>query len=149
MSDKKYFSVRHRVSFSETDMAGIAHFSNYFRYMELAEAAFFKAMGEMLIDRQEGCVHGWPRVRASCDFRAPITFGDEIEIRLMVNEIKVRAIEFYFQIFRVENDLCTEKVAKGKLTTVHVVRQTGQGVREMEALAIPDPFIQKLKEYLV
>lgn len=129
-------------------MAGIAHFSNYFRYMELAEAAFFKHLERKLIDRQEGRVHGWPRVRASCDFRAPITFGDEIEIRLMVSEIKIRAVEFLFQIYRVVDGECTEKVAKGKLTTVHVVRKTGQGVHEMEALAIPEDFIQKLNQFL-
>ena len=149
MSEKKYFAVRHRVAFSETDMAGIAHFSNYFRYMELAEAGLFRHLEETLIDRKEGCVYGWPRVRASCDFRAPITFGDEIEIRLMVSEIKIRAIEFFFQIFRIDNGICAEKVAKGKLTTVHVVRKTGQGVREMEALAIPEAFVEKLKTYQV
>ena len=29
-----------KVEFSETDMAGLVHFSNYFRYMEIAERDF-------------------------------------------------------------------------------------------------------------
>ena len=145
---KKEFSIRHRIAFSETDM-GIVHFSNFFRYMELAEGAFFLQMEQELILREEGVIHGWPRVRASCDYKAPISFGDEIEIVLMVNEVKVRAIEFAFSFYRVEGQERQEKIARGKMTTVHVVRRTGQGVHDMEALAIPEPFISKLRDWAV
>ena len=31
------YTYRKRVEFSETDAAGIVHFSNYFRFMEMAE----------------------------------------------------------------------------------------------------------------
>ncbi|MBC2601779.1 acyl-CoA thioesterase [Puniceicoccus vermicola] len=144
---KKEFSIRHRVAFSETDMAGIVHFSNYFRYMELAEAAFFAKLEEELIHREEGQVHGWPRVRASCDYKAPISFGEEVEIVLMVKEVKVRAIEFAFAMYRVENGERGEKIARGKLTTVHVVRHTGEGVHQMESMTISDTFQEKLKEW--
>ena len=37
--------IRRRVEFSETDMAGIVHYSNFFRYMEAAEHEFFRALG--------------------------------------------------------------------------------------------------------
>ena len=33
------FHNQHRVEFAETDMAGIVHFSNFFRYMEMAETS--------------------------------------------------------------------------------------------------------------
>jgi len=144
---KTEFSVRHRIAFSETDMAGIVHFSNFFRFMELAEDAFFRQMEQTLIRREEGEVHGWPRVRASCDYKAPITFGEEVEIVLKVVEVKVRAIEFAFAFFRVVNGQRGEKIARGKLTTVHVVRRTGEGVHQMEACAIPEAFQAKLREW--
>jgi len=144
---KKEFSIRHRVAFSETDMAGIVHFSNFFRYMEKAEDAFFRKMDQELIHREEGEVHGWPRVRASCDYKAPITFGEEIEIVLFLSEIKVRAIEFSFAFFRIVDGARGEKVARGRLTTVHVVRRTGEGVHQMEALAIPESFQIALKQW--
>ncbi len=143
---KNEFSVRHRVAFSETDMAGIVHFSNYFRYMELAEDAFFRELGTDLIRREEGEVYGWPRVRASCDFKGPLAFGDEVEIVLRVKEVKVRAIEFVFSLFRIEDGQRGEKVARGRLTTVQVVRRTGQKVTEMEALAIRGDLQRKLEE---
>ena len=36
------FSYEHRVEFFETDLAGIVHFANYYRFMEQAEHAFFR-----------------------------------------------------------------------------------------------------------
>jgi acyl-CoA thioester hydrolase len=36
---------RRRVLFHETDMAGIVHFSNFFKYMEEAEHSFMRSLG--------------------------------------------------------------------------------------------------------
>ena len=38
-------AYKRRVEFAETDMAGQVHFSNFFRYMEAAEHAFFRSLG--------------------------------------------------------------------------------------------------------
>src|SRR5689334_19819650 len=48
------FTVRHLVQFSETDMAGIVHFSNYFRWMEEVEHAFLRSLGMSVSMRHEG-----------------------------------------------------------------------------------------------
>ena len=39
------FRYSRRVQFSETDLAGIAHFSAFFRFMEEAEHALWRAAG--------------------------------------------------------------------------------------------------------
>ena len=52
---------RRRVQFYETDAAGIVHFSWYFRYMEEAEHALWRAAG-LSVPPPGGGV-GWPRVR--------------------------------------------------------------------------------------
>ena len=39
------FRITRRVEFGDTDMAGIAHFANFFRYMEVAETDFLLARG--------------------------------------------------------------------------------------------------------
>ena len=39
------FQLSRRVEFSDTDMAGIMHFSNFFRFMEAAETAFLRSLG--------------------------------------------------------------------------------------------------------
>jgi len=39
------FKAVRRVEFSDTDTAGIMHYSNYFRFMETAEHGFFRSLG--------------------------------------------------------------------------------------------------------
>ena len=43
------FKAIRRVEFSETDMAGIVHYSNFFRYMETAEHGFFRSLGYSVV----------------------------------------------------------------------------------------------------
>ncbi len=39
------FQITRRVEFGDTDMAGIMHFSNFFRFMEVAESDFLRSRG--------------------------------------------------------------------------------------------------------
>ena len=76
-----------RVQFAETDMAGIVHFSNYFRWMEEVEHAFFRSLGLSVVDAaRAACDIGWPRVNVACEFYGPVRFEDEVELRLRVDE---------------------------------------------------------------
>ena len=94
---------KHIIQFSETDMAGLVHFSNFFKYMELAERDFFAANKLDLIKVQPGELTGWPRARAECKFTTPLRFGDIIEIHLAVKAVKDRAIDYQFRIYRTKN----------------------------------------------
>ncbi len=87
-----------RVAFSETDLAGIAHFSNYFRYMEDAEHAFYRSLG-FSVHPAEAKV-GWPRVKAACEFRAPLHFEEEFEVELLVEEVRRRSIRYRCHIWK-------------------------------------------------
>ena len=82
----EYTSTR-KIEFSETDMAGLVHFSNFFKYMETAERDFFEAAGVDLIRTKPGELVGWPRVRAECT-SAPLRFGDTIDIHIAVKAVK-------------------------------------------------------------
>src|SRR2546423_13926804 len=64
--------LRRRVQFSETDAAGIVHFSCFFRYMEDAEHALWRA-NDLRIHTAESAI-GWPRVAASCEFHRALKF---------------------------------------------------------------------------
>jgi acyl-CoA thioester hydrolase len=39
------FSITRRVEFHETDAAGLMHFSNFYRWMEVCEHEWFRANG--------------------------------------------------------------------------------------------------------
>ena len=107
-----------KVEFSETDMAGLVHFSNYFRYMEIAERDFFQSLGVNLIQSIPHDLVGYPRSRAECKFSAPLRFGDTVKIHLAVKAIKDRAIDYQFRLYK-EAEGGDEPVAKGHLTTIY------------------------------
>jgi acyl-CoA thioester hydrolase len=90
------FKLIRRVEFAETDMAGIVHFSNFFRMMEAAEHAFFRSMGFTIHGHENGATTGWPRVSATCDYLRPLRFDDEVEIHLLVAEVRNRSIRYQF-----------------------------------------------------
>ena len=112
------FKTIRRVEFSETDMAGIMHYSNYFRFMETAEHAFFRSLGLSIINSGEPPV-GWPRVHAHCDYKSPLRFEDEVEIHLLVSEKKSKALSYIFKFHKV-NTKPPLLVAHGGLTVVCV-----------------------------
>jgi acyl-CoA thioester hydrolase len=121
------FSTRRRVEFSETDMAGIMHFSNFFRFMESAEAAFYRSLGFSVVMKELG--HGWPRVHAECDYERPLFFEEEVEIRMVVEERRTRSVSYRFKILKTEGGqtlvaargnvvvVCVTKLPDGRLTS--------------------------------
>jgi YbgC/YbaW family acyl-CoA thioester hydrolase len=114
----EYKTVR-RVEFSETDMAGIVHYANFFRYMESAEHAFFRSLGHSVILKTFDPPLGLPRVHAECDYFKPLRFEDEVEIHLLVAEKGAKSLSYLFR-FRRLNGNGPLLVARGRLTVVCV-----------------------------
>ena len=135
------FKAVRRVEFAETDMAGIMHYSNYFRFMETAEHAFFRSLGLSIVTKVDPPV-GWPRVHAfECDFRMPLYFEDEIEVQLLVTEKKSKSLSYLFRFTKLNASPVVE-VAHGKLTVV-CVRHEKDG--KMAACNIPDFIADKIE----
>ena len=89
------FETSRRVEFCETDMAGIVHFSNFYRWMEQAEHEFFRSLQLKIVYPQSSeTIIGWPRVSASCRFESPAKYEDIIDVRLIVERIGVKSLTF-------------------------------------------------------
>ena len=130
-----HFSIIHRVQFSETDMAGVVHFSNYFRWMEEVEHEFFRSLGLSVAMEHEGVQIGWPRVSASCEYLAPARFEDELELRLWVTRVGQKSLNYEVEF------MCREKrIARGRISSVCC--RLGPG--GMESMAIPAALREKL-----
>jgi len=131
------FRDRRRIEFYETDMAGIVHFSNFFRYMESAEHAFFRSLGLSLHRGDAEGMTGWARLRASCEYRAPLHYSDEVEIQLTVREKTRSTLSYDFVFRRLDAQGRPEpaELACGSLQVVHVGRDNGSG--RMKACAMP------------
>jgi len=132
------FSLQRTVEFAETDMAGIMHFANFFRWMESCETAFYRSLGLPLISFMPGQVVGWPRVNVSCTYRVPLRFNDAVEVKLFVKKIGTRSVTYVFQ-FRKEGALA----AQGEVTAVCV----GAGEKgSLVSQPIPADIRAKLQE---
>lgn len=135
------FKATRVVEFSDTDMAGIMHYANFFRFMETAEHAFYRSLGFSVAMTETRPRLGWPRVHASCDFRKPLRFEDRVEIHLLVAEKKSKAIRYQFR-FRKLNGSPVEEVARGSLTIVCVLYQPDGS---LSATAIPPEISEKIE----
>lgn len=140
------FKTERTVEFADTDMAGILHFSNYLRYMEAAEHAFFRSLGLSVHQTDasgSGMEYGGARVRATCNYLRPLCYQDVVEIQVLVKEKSARSIS-YVVVFRKKPELV--EVARGEMVVVFVTKtEDGKGLvaipipKEIDAAVEPAP----------
>lgn len=128
-------TYRRRVEFAETDAARMVHFSVFFRYMEEAEHAMWRLAGLNIYQPASG--HTWPRIAAQFDFKAPLQFQDEFEIRTEIAAVTRSTIKWAHTFMR-GNTL----IGSGSVTTVYV-RQDADGA--MKSAELPPEIVSKLR----
>lgn len=133
------FISHRRIEFSQTDMAGIVHFSNYYKWMEETEHDYFRSCGLSIMERQpDGTYIGWPRVNATCHFQAPVHYDETIENRLIVERIGAKSLTFYLEFWRGET-----RVAWGRMKSACCIcRPDGT----LASILIPDRYLSRLEE---
>lgn len=132
-----HFRTTRRVEFCETDLAGIVHFANFYRYMEQAEHEFFRSLGLKIAGKlPDGTTFGWPRVACSCSFDVPARYEDVIEIRLTIERRTARSLTVHYEFFRDETRLAT-----GQMKTVFCVLTPDVGMKSAE---MPAEYAAKL-----
>lgn len=139
------FKAVRRVEFSETDMAGIVHFSNFFRYMETAEHGFYRSLGFSVTLNNFDPPLGFPRVHAACDYKKPLRFEDLLEIHLLVKEKRSRVLNYLFRFSKLPTENSGDApllVATGVLTVVCVAHDRNG---KMDAVSIPAELANKIE----
>jgi YbgC/YbaW family acyl-CoA thioester hydrolase len=129
--------LRRRVAFSETDSAGIVHFSNFFRYFEDAEHALWRQAGLSIHARESEI--GWPRVAAACEYHRPLRFEQEFDVAVHIADLLKRTITYAGTISR-----DGEKVATATWK-IACVRKLPDGT--MKSTDIPVAVAERLKPF--
>ncbi len=107
------FSFSTPVRFSDIDHAGIVYYPRFFHMFHVAFEELWrarigpKAYSE-LIDRDR---IGFPAVKAECEFKAPLRFGDTAEIEVSVSRMGARSITFRYRIYRAASDTAPRELA--------------------------------------
>ena len=129
--------LKRRVQFYETDAAGIVHFSWFFRYLEEAEHALWREAG-LSIHPPDSEI-GWPRVAASFEFRVPLRFEDEFEIRLRIAEMTRRTMRYTGSLVKGDTTIAT-----GELTIACVRKRPNE---PMKSIDIPADIAARFEVY--
>lgn len=86
---------KHIVQYYETDRMGITHHSNYIRWMEEARIDFLNQIGWSYQKLEsEGLIS--PVTAIDCRFRANTGFADEVEIDVIVSELKSAVLKLKY-----------------------------------------------------
>jgi 4-hydroxybenzoyl-CoA thioesterase/acyl-CoA thioester hydrolase len=132
------FHTSRLVEFADTDMAGIMHFSSYFRYMEAAEHELLRSLGFSVYSEIDGDVVSFPRVAASCEFHSPARCEDVLDIDVTVERVGTKSVTYGFAFSQQGRD-----VATGQMTSVCCRVPHGQ---PPVSIPIPDLVADKLRK---
>lgn len=132
------FKTTRRVEFSDTDLAGIVHFSRFFIYMESVEHEFLRSLGTSVVTEYEGDRIGWPRMSASCDYKAPAFFEDELTVNLRIIRKGSKSLNYAYTFTR-EDTL----IAEGEIGVACCVCNPGE---KMRAIEIPEEIGRQMQE---
>ena len=124
----------------DTDMAGIVHFTTFFRYMETAEHELLRAAGMPIESLHQERNIGWPRVSCSFEFKKPLKFAEEIDVRIQVTRLSKRSVTYAAELVRNE-----EVLAAGRSTCACCEMREDGGFQPIE---IPADIAGKLKPYV-
>lgn len=110
-------SAIHRLSYADTDPAGILYYAAWFPKMEALQTEFLFLQGlrqDTLLDR-----FGWWTVSraTTCDYLAAARLLEEFRIDLRVGEIGTTSFRFDFDMRRIDDDV---QVARASNTVVTV-----------------------------
>ncbi|MCG8455258.1 MAG: acyl-CoA thioesterase [Holophagales bacterium] len=128
------------MEFADTDMARIVHFSRYFAFMEAAEHEVIRHLlggGRQPHFEYQGREVGWPRVKATCEYRSPARLGDVLDIRVFVKRKGTKSLTWGFEL-----SIEGRAVADGEITALCCFVDGP----ELQAIPIPPFLAEQLEE---
>lgn len=92
--------TRIRVRYAETDQMGVVYYANYLVWMEVARVEWCRAAGFEYRDmeREEDAILAVSE--ATCRYRHPAHFDDEVLVRASILQARSRSIRFAYEMTR-------------------------------------------------
>ncbi len=90
---------RARVRYADIDRMGVAYYANYLVWFEVGRTEWLRETGVTYGDvEQSGII--LPVIEASCDYRQPARYDDELEIRTRGRLLSPVRVRFDYEIVR-------------------------------------------------
>ena len=97
-------AVRDKVRFVETDMMGVVHHSNYFRWFEMGRVEYMRQAGVYLLELIDKGIL-FPITEVSCKYKASAKFDDWVVIETRMVELSRAIIRYNYRVVREEDGL--------------------------------------------
>ena len=109
-----------RVRYAETDQMGIVYYANYLVWFELGRVELLRSLGLAYsqLEKEHECI--LPVVEATCRYKSPARYDDEILIETRPSLLRGSVIKFAYRILRKAAD-GEENALLAEGETVHVV----------------------------
>ncbi len=118
------------VRYAETDQMGVVYCANYLVWFEVGRVAWCRAKGFQYRDMEREDGRFMAVAEATCRYRRPARFEDDIRIRTAVGSATDKVITFCYEIRHAGTE---ELLATGE--TTHVVTD-----EQMRSCRIPDRY---------
>lgn len=127
------------MQFADVDQAGVVHLPCLLRYLEEAEQAWWRAAGLSIADSTSGV--GWPRVAVAFEFRRPLRFEEEVEVRVRLEQVGARSLRYGHTVVR-----GATVIGIGTITTVSV-QPGADGM--LKPVPVPAGVVERLQSLLL
>jgi acyl-CoA thioester hydrolase len=109
-----------RVRYAETDQMGIVYYANYLVWFEIGRVELMRSLGLAYsqLETEHACI--LPVIEASCRYRSPARYDDEILIETRPSLLRGSVIKFAYRILRKAPE-GREPAVLAEGETVHVV----------------------------
>ena len=89
-----------RVRYAETDQMGIVYYANYLVWFELGRVELLRSLGLAYsqLEKEHECI--LPVVEATCRYRSPARYDDEILIETRPAMLRGSVLKFAYRILR-------------------------------------------------
>jgi acyl-CoA thioester hydrolase len=131
-----------RVRYAETDQMGIVYYANYLVWFEIGRVELLRSLGLAYsqLETEHECI--LPVVEASCRYRSPARYDDEIQIETRPALLRGAVIKFAYKIWRKASEgKERELLAEGE--TVHVVCDD-----QLNKKPLPEKYAAALRELI-
>ncbi len=99
--------TRVRVRYAETDQMGVAYYANYLVWMEVARVEHCRALGFDYRDMEREAGAFLAVTEASCRYRSPAKYDDEVIIESQITEARSRTVRLAYEMKRDGKTLAT------------------------------------------
>ncbi len=132
--DPQIGETRIRVRYAETDQMGVVYYANYLVWFEIGRVELLRQLGfdYKQMESEDDCMI--PVVEASCRYKAPARYDDELTILTEVASLRSSVIKFRYRILRTADEYL---LSEGE--TTHVITN-----RNLQKRALPMKYVEGL-----